>query len=81
MYGEVTQKNLHLFIPGKIAGVAMMMAKETGRPALEMLRRFYATKTCKLLEREATKYWHYSPAQLYDMMKTSADAEPELVTG
>jgi len=76
MYGEVTQQNLHLFIPGKIAGVAMLMAKETGRPALEMLRRFYATKTCKLLEREATKYWHYSSAQLYDVMKTSAHVGP-----
>jgi len=74
MYGEVTQRNLHLFIPGKTAGVAMMMAKDTGRPALEMLRRFYATKTCKLLEREATKYWHYSAAQLYGVMKTSTQA-------
>jgi len=71
MYGEVTQQNLHLFIPGKAAGVAMLMSKETGRPALEMLRRFYATRTCKLLEKETTKYWHYSSSQLYEVMKDS----------
>ena len=69
MYGEVTQQNLHLFIPGKIAAVASLMARDSGRPILEMLREFYATRTCKLLEREETKYWHYSPAQLYAEMR------------
>jgi len=65
MQGEVTQENLGLFIPGKIAGVAMLLSKDSGRPVLDAMRDFYATEVCKLLEREETKYWHYSAPQLY----------------
>ena len=72
MLGEVTQQNLHLFIPGKIAGVAMLISKETGRSVLDALRDFYVSRTCKLLEREETKYWHYSAAQLYQDMQENA---------
>jgi len=72
MQGEVTQDNLHLFIPGKIAGVATLMAKDTGRRVIECMRDFYASKACKLLERENTKYWHYSSAQLYAIAKEMA---------
>jgi len=69
MFGEVTQRNLHLFIPGKIAGVAALMSHDKGTSVLEAMKAFYATRTCKLLEREETKYWHYSPAQLYAEMQ------------
>jgi len=65
---EVTQDNLGLFLPGKIAGVAALLSKETGRPILDSMRDFYATDVCKLLEREETKYWHYSAAQLYTLL-------------
>ena len=67
MQGVVTQENLHLFISGKIAGVAAIMAETLGISQLEALGRFYKTKVCKLLEREETKFWHYSPAQLYQL--------------
>lgn len=74
MPGEVTQQNLHLFIPGKIAGVAMLIAHDTGCSAVEALRKFYSSRTCKLLEREETKYWHFSPAQLYfDMQENMSN--------
>jgi hypothetical protein len=69
MQGEVTQKNLHLFIPGKIAGVAQLIARDEGCSPLEGLHRFYATKACKMLEREESKFWHFSPSQLYLQMK------------
>ena len=69
MLGEVTPDNLHLFISGKSAAVAMLIAKESGISSDEALLRFYATRTYKRLECEATKYWHYSPAQLYQIMK------------
>ena len=72
MPGEVTQQNLHLFIPGKIARVAMLISKENGRSVLDALHDFYASRTCKLLEREETKYWHYSAAQLYQDMQENA---------
>ncbi len=68
MPGEVTQQNLHLFIPGKVAGAAMLLAKGRGLSPENALVAFYNTKTYGLLEREDTKYWHYSPSQLYQVM-------------
>lgn len=75
MLAEVTQENLHLFLPGKIAGVAALMARDSGRSVLDMMKAFCASRTCKLLEREETKYWHYSPAQLYLAMRDDESAE------
>lgn len=69
MPGEVTQDNLHLFIAGKAAGVAAMIAEEQGISPSEALVQFYATQTYRNLEKEATKYWHYSPEQLYQLLK------------
>lgn len=50
MLGEVTQDNLHLFIPGKVAGVAVLMAEERGISPEEALVEFYRTRTYRLLE-------------------------------
>jgi len=68
MPGTVTQANIHLFIPGKAAGVAAIIAAQRGVPMDEALSAFYHTPTYGRLEREETKYWHYSPAQLYQVM-------------
>lgn len=72
MPGEVTADNLHLFIAGKAAGVAALLAEERGITPADALVEFYGSRTYRLLEREETKYWHYSPSQLYQLMK---DAE------
>ena len=68
MPGEVTQQNIHLFIPGKVAGAALLLARDRGLSPEEALVAFYGTKTYGRLEREETKYWHYSPAQLYQVL-------------
>lgn len=76
MSGEVTQKNLHLFLPGKVAGAAVLLAKEKGLSPEDALLAFYGTRTYSRLEREETKYWHYSPSQLYQtMLETESDFE------
>ena len=69
MSGVVTQENLHLFIPGKAAGVAMLIANAEGLTVEEALFKFYSTETYRRLEREQTKYWHYSAAQLYQILQ------------
>lgn len=69
----VTQANLHLFIPGKTAGVAMLISEKEGIPMEEALLKFYATNTYRCLEREETKYWQYSAAQLYRMLQDELD--------
>ena len=64
---EINQQNLRLLIPGKAAGVAGLISKNTGMPLKEALLLFYRSSLYKQLEREETKVWHYSPAQLYEL--------------
>lgn len=61
----ITQQNVRLLIPGKAAGVASLIAKHTGMTPKEALLCFYHSPLYEQLEREKTKVWHYSPAQLY----------------
>lgn len=74
MSDVVTRDNLHLFISGKAAGVAMLIAEKDGISAEDALLKFYATETYRRLEREETKYWQYSAAQLYRLLEDESAA-------
>lgn len=74
MPSEVSQDNLHLFIAGKAAGVAVLIAQERGISPADALVAFYATPTYRHLEKAATKYWHYSSEQLYQLLREDAEA-------
>lgn len=63
--GEITQENVHLLLPWKIAGMAELMARDFGISVLEAMRRIYAMPFYKKLSDESTKLWHNSPEQLY----------------
>ena len=65
MPAQITQANVRLLIPGKAAGVAFLMAAKQSLSPKAALLAFYRTKTYRELERESSKYWHYSPEQLY----------------
>ena len=62
---EITQSNVRLLIPGKAAQVASLIAQKQGISPKEALLTFYRSETYQKLQQEATKYWHYSPAQLF----------------
>ncbi len=64
---EVTQQNLYLFLPGKIANVAGIIAAKEHCSQLEAMQRFYASKTYRALQREETKLWHFGAVALYEM--------------
>ncbi len=67
MPAEITQENVRLLLPGKNAQVATMIAEARNiSPAIALLE-FYHSKTYQKLECEKTKYWHYSPAQLFEV--------------
>ena len=51
MNREITDKNLHLLLPGTL---------------LDAIRVFYRSNTYKALEKEETKLWHYGPIALYE---------------
>lgn len=62
---EVNQENVRLLIPGKAACVAAIIAEKRNILPQEALLAFYRSRTYALLEIEASKYWHYSPEQLF----------------
>ena len=65
MSAQITQNNLRLLIPCKAAGVAMLIAEKRAVPPKTALLEFYRSKAYRELERESSKYWHYSPEQLF----------------
>jgi len=65
MLPEVTQENVHIFIPYKAAKIASALQKDRHMGLKQALLTFYASPAYRLLEKESTKLWHDSPAQIY----------------
>ena len=55
MNREITDKNLHLLLPGKVSLFAKIYAEEKGVTLLDAIRIFYRSNTYKALEKEETK--------------------------
>ena len=62
---QVTQKNLYNLIPPKAAKITTMLRKDRNMAVKQALLTFYSSNAYKLLEREETKLWHASPAQIF----------------
>ncbi len=65
MIPEITDKNLYLLLPGKVAAVVEQYVKDHHVPMIDGLRKFYESKTYHDLEQEQTKLWHLGPVALY----------------
>lgn len=65
---DVTQKNLHLLLPGKMSWMAQMYIADHKTTVVEALRALYKSPTYAALEQEETKLWHYGPVALYEMV-------------
>ena len=65
MLAEVTQKNLYNLIPYKAAKIASAIQCDRKMGLKQSRLTFYHSKAYRLLEREETKLWHASPAQIY----------------
>ena len=65
MPAEINQGNVRLLIPGKAARMATLIAAERHISPKAALLAFYRSKTYRELERESSKYWRYSPEQLF----------------
>lgn len=55
---KVTQENVHIFIPLKVAKVSERFAKNHGLSKKEALLDFYNSKIYDILEQEDTKLWY-----------------------
>lgn len=66
---NVTQENLYLFLPGKIANVAAIISANEHCSTLEAMRRFYASDAYLKLQSEESKFWHLGAVALYQEYK------------
>ena len=62
----VTQDNLYLLLPSKMAWMASMLAEDKGISVVEAIKRLYSSAMYKKLQDESTKYWHLGPVTLYE---------------
>lgn len=72
MIGKITDKNLHLILPGKVSRMAMMYVEDFGVSIIEALSCIYNSVTYRELEKEETKLWHLGPVTLYQMFLENA---------
>ena len=61
---QVTQENLYNLIPSKAAKIASLLHHNRKMGMKQALLTFYKSHAYRLLEKEETKLWYASPAQI-----------------
>ena len=69
---EVTQNNLYLFLPAKVANVAAIIADNEHCSILDAMQQVYASPIYRELECEDTKLWHLGAVALWEMIRTGS---------
>lgn len=72
MIPEITQNNVRLFIPYKVAKICNEICQQEHLTATEAVLKFYKSKLSRLLGQEETKLWQLGWVALYDMYKEEA---------
>ena len=62
---QVTQENLYNLIPPKAAKITAILRNARSMAVKQALLTFYNSRAYRLLEREETKLWYASPAQIF----------------
>ena len=75
MIPEITQKNVHIFIPYKVSKISGQIAKNENLPIAKAVAKFYRSNTAKLLEDESTKLWHDGWVGIYDLYKNEKEQQ------
>ncbi len=65
---QVTQKNVHLFIPHKVSKICLELAKTENLSLNEAILKFYNSSTYETLSRESSKLWQEGWVYVYQMM-------------
>ena len=67
----VTQNNVHLFIPNKVAKVCAELNRSQNLSLNDSILKFYNSPTYETLSREPSKLWQEGWVYLYQMMENS----------
>ena len=65
MIPEMSDKNLYLLLPGKVAAVVEQYVDDHCVSVLDGLRKLCNSSTYQKLEKKQTKLWHLGPVVLY----------------
>jgi hypothetical protein len=65
---EITQSNLYLLLPSKVAWMAELLSEDKNVSIVEAIKMIYSSDMYKRLEYESTKMWHLGPVALYQDM-------------
>lgn len=65
MIEEITQSNLYLLLPSKVAWMAEWLSGDKNISIVEAIKMIYSSDMYKQLEDESTKMWHLGPVALY----------------
>lgn len=66
---KITQENVHLFIPLKIAKVTEMIVEKENRNWEDVMIELYNSKVYADLEKEETKLWYEGATYIYESFK------------
>lgn len=62
---EITQSNLYLLLPSKVAWMAEWLSEDKNVSIVEAIKMIYSSDMFRRLEDESTKMCHLGPAALY----------------
>lgn len=62
---EITQSNLYLLLPSKVAWMAEWLSEDKNVSIVEAIKMIYSSDMFRRLEDESTKMWHLGSAALY----------------
>lgn len=68
---QVTQKNVHLFIPNKVSKICSELARTENLSLNEAILKFYNSSVYETLSRESSKLWQEGWVYVYKMMCNS----------
>lgn len=75
MIPEITQNNVHVFIPYKVSKICNYICENEKISPLQAIKRFYGTRTALLLGQEDTKLWQLGWVCLYQMYREEQDGK------
>lgn len=68
MIPEITQENVHIFIPLKVSKICSELCRMKHISAIEAVRLFYASQTSAMLADESTKMWCEGWVSIYEAL-------------
>ncbi len=75
MIPEITQKNVHIFIPYKVSKICDYICRNEHLSPVQAVAKFYRTNTARLLGQEDSKLWNLGWVALYEMYAEEQNAK------